>query len=65
MDQNRVEKGRFKYKSAVNNCFYHTFSPSKLQIVDQIFYYFKIHVLIKTLDKDSFNYVVYFSWNDG
>jgi hypothetical protein len=60
-----LEKVCFKLKSVVNSCFHHTFSPSKLQIVDQFSYYLEIHVLIKTLEKDSFNYVVYFSCNDG
>jgi hypothetical protein len=54
MDQNRV------VKSAINNCFHHTFSPSKLQIVDQFSYYLEIHVLIKKNQEWSFNYVVYF-----
>jgi hypothetical protein len=60
-----LEKVRFKLKSVVNNCFHHTFSPSKLQIVNQFSYFLEIHVLIKKLEKDSFNYVVYFSCNDG
>jgi hypothetical protein len=60
MDQNRVGENAFQIESVVNSCFHQTFSPSKLQIIDQFSYYFKIHVLIKTLKKDSFNYVVYF-----